>query len=60
MNTEWHRQNKMPPNATDEQRLAWHLEHQRHCQCRPMPKRLAALAAQRHRNPKHKGKLKSS
>jgi HEAT repeat protein len=33
----------MPRNATPEQRLAWHLDHQRHCGCRPIPSRLAAL-----------------
>jgi hypothetical protein len=58
MNTEWHRRNKMPANATEQQRLAWHVEHQKHCQCRPMPKRLAALAAQRHPNAKRLGKPK--
>jgi dihydrofolate reductase len=35
----------MPRGATEQQRLAWHLEHQRHCNCRPIPKSLAALAA---------------
>jgi hypothetical protein len=24
----------MPKNATFEQRLRWHLEHLKHCQCR--------------------------
>jgi dihydrofolate reductase len=50
MNAEWHRQNKMPARATEQQRLEWHLEHQQHCQCRPIPKGLAALAA-RHSRP---------
>ena len=45
MNVEWHRDNRMPKNASTRQRLAWHLEHQRFCQCRPIPARLKQLAA---------------
>ena len=45
MNVEWHRANRMPRNAGTQQRLAWHLEHQRFCKCRPMPPRLKQLAA---------------
>jgi len=41
MNKEWHRLNKMPRYATDAVRLAWRREHQKHCACRPIPKRLA-------------------
>jgi hypothetical protein len=37
MNTEWHQQHKMPKNATMGQRIAWHVEHERECACRPMP-----------------------
>jgi HEAT repeat protein len=33
----------MPRTATLEQRLAWHMDHQRHCACRPIPPRLANL-----------------
>ena len=33
----------MPRNASAEQRLAWHRDHQRHCACRPIPARLATL-----------------
>ncbi len=36
----WHRRHRMPARATIEQRVAWHLEHQRHCACRPIPKGL--------------------
>jgi hypothetical protein len=45
MNVQWHRANKMPQRATQAQRLAWHLEHQRQCACRPIPRSLQALAA---------------
>jgi hypothetical protein len=37
MNAEWHKQNVMPKNATDAQRVAWHTEHAKYCACRPIP-----------------------
>jgi len=40
MDAEWHRKNKMPKNATLEQRIAWHREHAKHCKCRPIPEKL--------------------
>jgi len=43
MNAQWHARNKMPTKATAKQRLAWHLDHQRHCGCRPIPASLPAL-----------------
>jgi hypothetical protein len=43
MNKTWHEHNKMPKNATLEERLAWHQEHQKHCHCRPIPKGLLPL-----------------
>ncbi|WP_341900852.1 hypothetical protein [Fluviicola taffensis] len=39
-NKEWHEKNKMPKNATFEQRVKWHLEHLKNCSCRPIPKGL--------------------
>jgi hypothetical protein len=42
INKEWHLANKMPPKATTEQRIEWHLEHQKHCSCAPIPKKLLA------------------
>ena len=41
MNKAWHEKNKMPANATIEQRVKWHIEHQKNCSCRPMPIKLA-------------------
>ena len=35
INKEWHEKNYMPKNATMEQRVSWHLEHQKNCQCHP-------------------------
>jgi hypothetical protein len=42
MNIRWHQRHVMPKNATLEQRIAWHREHQKHCSCRPMPPKLRA------------------
>jgi hypothetical protein len=43
MNTGWHRQHPMPRNASVEQRMAWHLQHQEHCRCRPIPAKLLQM-----------------
>ncbi len=40
INREWHGQHRMPANATVQQRIEWHLEHAKHCNCRPMPEPL--------------------
>lgn len=32
--------NKMPKNPSFEQRVKWHLEHQKNCKCRPIPEKL--------------------
>jgi hypothetical protein len=37
MNAGWHQNHRMPKHPTPEQRLDWHLEHEVHCACRPMP-----------------------
>jgi hypothetical protein len=34
INAEWHKANPMPKNPSADQRLDWHLEHLKHCQCR--------------------------
>lgn len=41
INKEWHEKNKMPKNPTFEQRVKWHLEHQKNCMCRPIAGKLA-------------------
>jgi len=38
LNKGWHAANSMPKNATMAQRVAWHLEHQQNCGCRPIPR----------------------
>lgn len=40
INKEWHLKNKMPKNATEAERLKWHVAHQKNCNCRPMPDKL--------------------
>jgi hypothetical protein len=40
LNKEWHLAHRMPKNATIEQRIAWHIEHKKNCNCRDMPDRL--------------------
>ena len=37
INREWHAAHKMPKNPTDTERLKWHLDHAKHCDCRPAP-----------------------
>lgn len=43
INKEWHELNRMPKNASSDQRIAWHLEHSKQCACRPIPKGVLAL-----------------
>jgi hypothetical protein len=35
LNAAWHRAHRMPPRPTPAQRLKWHDQHARHCDCRP-------------------------
>jgi len=42
LNKEWHLAHRMPSNATLDQRIAWHLEHAKHCACRPISDKLKA------------------
>jgi hypothetical protein len=37
LNREWHQKHKMPDRPTLEQRIAWHVEHYKHCRCREIP-----------------------
>lgn len=36
INKAWHLKNKMPKNATMDERVKWHLGHARNCQCQPL------------------------
>ncbi|MEZ5318733.1 MAG: hypothetical protein R2752_15145 [Vicinamibacterales bacterium] len=37
LNATWHRAHPMPPKATLEQRVRWHIAHAKACGCRRMP-----------------------
>jgi hypothetical protein len=41
LNREWHLSHRMPAKATLEQRLEWHLEHAKNCQCRAITGKIA-------------------
>ncbi len=41
VNRDWHREHRMPINATMEQRVEWHVEHGKCCGCRPIPAKVA-------------------
>ena len=41
-NREWHLTHRMPKNATLQQRMEWHMEHQKNCNCRPIPAKIVA------------------
>jgi len=34
INKDWHLKNKMPKNATEEERARWHIAHLQNCACR--------------------------
>jgi hypothetical protein len=40
VNKDWHKKNKMPKNPTMDQRIDWHLDHQKKCSCRAIPDKL--------------------
>jgi hypothetical protein len=40
INKDWHLEHTMPQNPTFEQRVQWHLEHQKNYACRPVPSKL--------------------
>lgn len=50
INAAWHKAHKMPKNPTHEERMDWHREHAKHCQCWPIPAKLL----EEMRKPSHK------
>ena len=40
INKEWHLKNKMPKNPTETQRMEWHIEHSKNCDCRKPTEKL--------------------
>lgn len=39
-NREWHSKNKMPVKPTMDQRIAWHVAHDKYCGCRDIPAKM--------------------
>lgn len=37
MNSTWDIKHPMPPKATIDQRIKWHITHTKYCACRPIP-----------------------
>jgi hemerythrin-like domain-containing protein len=42
LNAPWHTQHPMPRRPSSDQRVEWHLEHQKHCSCRQIPAQIEA------------------
>ena len=49
INAEWHKVHKMPKNPSQDERIEWHIEHAKQCQCWPIPAKLQAAIAKRKR-----------
>ena len=50
INAEWHAKHKMPQNPTTDQRTKWHIEHARHCGCRPISGKILLEVEKRYLN----------
>ncbi len=49
INKEWHLAHPMPKNANMEQRIKWHLDHLKHCNCRTeLPGKIKEELKKRH------------
>lgn len=40
INKEWHEKHKMPKNPSFEQKMEWHIEHSKHCNCYPLSEKI--------------------
>jgi hypothetical protein len=40
INKEWHLKNKMPKNPSQKERMEWHIEHNKYCDCRKPTEKL--------------------
>jgi hypothetical protein len=48
INAEWHAKHKMIKNPSLDQRVKWHMEHTRHCSCRPLEGKILAEIKKRY------------
>lgn len=66
LNAAWHENHRLARGASESDRIAWHLAHQKACGCRPIPAALVARIAETKASPKaakpaaKAGKTKSS
>jgi len=49
MNKDWHKQHRMPRDASPRERVQWHLEHAKNYSCRPFPKGLLSKLSEQER-----------
>jgi hypothetical protein len=47
LNRQWHLAHPMPKNPSLEQRIEWHIEHSRQCNCREIPESIKQEIAKR-------------
>ena len=47
INREWHEAHRMPKNASEDERIAWHIDHAKNCGCRKIEGKLAELLQRR-------------
>ncbi len=52
LNEAWHRKHPMLPHPTLEQRVKWHLAHQKNCGCREMPASVIKYLEEKRKMPK--------
>ncbi|MBI4220329.1 MAG: CBS domain-containing protein [Chloroflexi bacterium] len=50
INASWHRNNRMPRDASLDQRVRWHIDHTSHCACVPIPATVLEEIGRRHRD----------
>jgi hypothetical protein len=60
INATWHKQHPMPPRATPEQRLRWHLAHEKACGCRKLTAAMLRELRRRVREPSKRRPARSS
>ncbi|MCR4368364.1 MAG: hypothetical protein NUV67_00485 [archaeon] len=46
-NAEWHLRYKMPKNANIDQRIDWHIRHEKNCNCMPIPEKVREAMAKK-------------
>lgn len=40
LNKDWHLAHRMPKNTKLQQKIDWHIEHQKKCSCRSIPQKI--------------------